>query len=144
VKQQRTRSKRATLPLGTALRVTRPRARRGTTTIRSPPPALCERRGKRKKAKPPPKKARPKVATIFNCPFCGNSKSCSVKMDYDHSMGEINCDQCNAKHESRITRLSEAIDVYAEWIDMCEDVNTNGGTRVTREAREDADEEAEG
>ena len=91
-------------------------------------------RGKRKKAKPPPKKARPKVATVFDCPFCGNSESCSVKMDYEHSQGIISCDQCGTSHESRITRLSEAIDVYAEWIDMCEDVNTNGA-RGWRRAR---------
>jgi len=99
-------------------------------------------RGKRKKAKPPPKKARPKVATVFDCPFCGNSESCSVKMDYEHSQGIISCDQCGTSHESRITRLSEAIDVYAEWIDMCEDVNTNGGARVAaREAEEDLEDD---
>jgi len=101
-------------------------------------PPLC--RGKRKRAKPPPKKAKPKVATVFDCPFCGNAQSCGVKMDYDHSQGEIHCDQCHAKHESRISRLSEPIDVYAEWIDMCEDVNANGGTRARRPRQEEEDD----
>lgn len=61
-------------------------------------------------------------------------------MDYDHAQGEIKCDQCNAKHESRISRLSEPIDVYAEWIDMCEDVNANGGARVEQEEDDPEDD----
>jgi transcription elongation factor Elf1 len=64
-------------------------------------------------------------------------------MDYDHAQGEIHCDQCNAKHESRISRLSEAIDVYAEWIDMCEDVNANGGAPARRQRVEEEEEDAE-
>ena len=43
-------------------------------------------RGKRKRAKPPPKKAAKKVATIFDCPFCGKKDSCSVRMDFDHKV----------------------------------------------------------
>lgn len=49
---------------------------------------MCVCRGKRKRAKPPPKKAAPKVATIFDCPFCGKKDSCSVRMDFDHKVCE--------------------------------------------------------
>ena len=73
--------------------------------------------GKRKRAKPPPKKAKPKVATVFDCPFCGKTDACGVTMDFDHKVGSIACDSCGARHESRIHRLTEPIDVYAEWID---------------------------
>ena len=47
---------------------------------------LCARRGKRKRAKPPPKKAKPKVATVFDCPFCGAKDACGVRMDFDHAV----------------------------------------------------------
>jgi transcription elongation factor Elf1 len=77
---------------------------------------LCGR-GKRKRAKPPPKKAKPKVATVFDCPFCGASESCACTMDVDHSLGTIRCDSCGAKYDTRISRLSDPIDVYAEWVD---------------------------
>ena len=77
------------------------------------------RRGKRKRAKPPAKKAKPKVATVFDCPFCGKTDSCGCTMDLDHKVGNIACDSCGAKYETRIHRLTDPIDVYAEWIDKC-------------------------
>lgn len=84
------------------------------TMIRPP----CAR-GKKAKKKPPPKKAKPKVAQIFDCPFCGKSQSCSCVMDMDHALGTIRCDGCGVKYDARINRLSDPIDVYAEWIDQC-------------------------
>ena len=57
------------------------------------------------------------MATVFDCPFCGASESCSCIMDIDHSLGTIRCDSCGAKYDTRISRLSDPIDVYAEWID---------------------------
>ena len=56
---------------------------------------------------------------MFDCPFCGGKDLCGCRMDFDHSMGSIECDSCGAKYEMQINRLSEAIDVYSEWIDMC-------------------------
>ena len=38
-------------------------------------------------------------------------------MDLEHSVGSIMCDNCGAKYSMRINRLTEAIDVYSEWID---------------------------
>lgn len=79
--------------------------------------------GKRKKAKPPPKKAKPKVAKIFDCPFCGKSESCSCRMDLDHKIGYILCDGCGAKFQMRISNLTDPIDIYSEWIDKSDQVN---------------------
>ena len=45
------------------------------------------------------------------------SQACSCKMDLDHSVGSILCDNCGAKYSMRINRLTEPIDVYSEWID---------------------------
>ena len=70
-------------------------------------------RGKRKRAKPPPKKAKPKVAQIFDCPFCGKAESCACKLDFDHSIGSILCDTCGAKYEMRINPLRKR-DISAE------------------------------
>jgi len=47
-------------------------------------------------------------------------------MDIEHSIGTIRCDGCDAKYDARISRLSDPIDVYAEWIDQCEAVNVPG------------------
>ena len=126
-------------------------------------------RGKRKKAKPPPAKTKPKVAQIFDCPFCGKTQSCSCKMDVEHSLGSILCDSCGAKFDTRISRLSDPIDVYSEWIDQyanahshpalccsvsprvlcdrCDAVNAPGGAGSSGGADEDggaADEEEAG
>ena len=81
------------------------------------------RRGKRKRAKPPPKKAKPKVAQIFDCPFCGKTSSCACRMDLEHSIGSINCDGCGAKYQMRISNLTDPIDIYSEWIDKSDQVN---------------------
>jgi hypothetical protein len=59
------------------------------------------------------------VSQVFDCPFCGGKDLCACTMDFDHSLGYIKCDACGAKYEMQINRLSEAIDVYSEWIDMC-------------------------
>ena len=99
------------------------------------------RRGKRKRAKPPPKKAKPKVAQIFDCPFCGKKDACGCKMDQDHAVGTILCDGCGAKYEMRINRLTDPIDVYSEWIDMSEAVNRDGGQGVPAAVRRGEDED---
>lgn len=102
--------------------------------------------GKRKRAKPPPAKPKPKVAVVFDCPFCGNADACTVKMDVDHQQGTIACHTCRASYGARISRLSEPIDVYSEWIDMCESANKDGGAvrNVDQEEEDEAREEEEG
>ena len=79
--------------------------------------------GKRKSSKPPPKKIKPKVDTLFTCPFCNHDKSVSAKLDHLSAKGLIECNVCSAKWVSNITPLSEAIDVYSDWIDECDRIN---------------------
>lgn len=81
--------------------------------------------GRRKKqAKPPPKrKAIEKLPTMFNCPFCNHERSCEVKLDHDRKTGLISCTVCLEDFQTSINYLSEAIDVYSEWIDACESAN---------------------
>lgn len=80
--------------------------------------------GKRKSSKPPPKKQRPKLDIAFNCPFCNTNKSVSCALDWDKEVGTVSCTVCSAKYSTTITNLSEAIDVYSEWIDACEAENS--------------------
>lgn len=79
--------------------------------------------GKRKSSKPPPKKVRPKLDAAFNCPFCNSSKSVACTMNWEVEQGTVNCTVCNTSYTTTINSLSEAIDVYSEWIDECEKAN---------------------
>lgn len=81
--------------------------------------------GKRKSSKKPqPKKSRPKLETLFSCPFCNAEKAVSADLDRANKVGQVSCSQCSAKWSTRIHELSEAIDVYSEWIDACEEAQT--------------------
>lgn len=81
--------------------------------------------GRRRKAsKPPPrKKMIQPLDTFFNCPFCNHEKSCEVKLDRTKNIGFIQCNVCMEDFQVPINYLSEAIDVYGEWIDACEEAN---------------------
>ncbi|XP_038896920.1 transcription elongation factor 1 homolog [Benincasa hispida] len=80
--------------------------------------------GKRKsRAKPPPKKRMDKLDTVFSCPFCNHGTSVECRIDLKNLIGEASCRICQESFSTTITALSEAIDVYSEWIDECERVN---------------------
>lgn len=81
--------------------------------------------GRRKsKRKPPTKrKAIQPLDTQFNCPFCNHEKSCEVKMDKSRNTARITCRVCLEDFQTTINFLSEAVDVYNDWIDACENAN---------------------
>ena len=39
-------------------------------------------------------------------------------------IGSVSCNICGERFSTKIHKLSEAIDVYSEWIDACEAENT--------------------
>jgi len=79
---------------------------------------------KKSKRKPPPKnRAIEPLDTLFNCPFCNHEKSCEVKLEKSKNTGQITCRVCMEAFQSHINYLSEAIDVYNDWIDACESAN---------------------
>ncbi|KAL6202121.1 hypothetical protein ACLB2K_025832 [Fragaria x ananassa] len=81
--------------------------------------------GKRKaKAKPAPKKRMDKLDTVFTCPFCNHGDSVECRIDMKNLIGEAICNICQESFSTTITALTEAIDIYSEWIDECERVNT--------------------
>jgi len=80
--------------------------------------------GKRKKAakKPTGKKKNEPLATTFQCLFCNHEKSVTVKMEKKQGIGYLSCKVCGQAYNSGINYLSAAVDVYADWVDACDDV----------------------
>lgn len=79
--------------------------------------------GKRKSSKPPPKKQKPKLATTFACPFCNSDSSISCQFDRVREVGTVSCSVCKSTFTTKISKISEAVDVYSDWIDACEEEN---------------------
>ena len=46
-----------------------------------------------------------------------------ARSNFETETGSVQCNTCNAKYETNITALSDAIDIYSDWIDACEAVN---------------------
>jgi len=81
---------------------------------------------RRSKRKPPPKrKAIEPLDIQFTCPFCNSEKSCEVIMDHGRKIGQITCNICQEDFTTTINALTEALDVYNEWIDECDKANEN-------------------
>ncbi|EAL63876.1 elongation factor 1 [Dictyostelium discoideum AX4] len=78
--------------------------------------------GKRKSSKPPPKKVVQKLPKHFDCLFCAHSQSVDCILDRELGKGVAKCRVCNASYETPIHELSDAIDVYSDWIDACESI----------------------
>jgi len=84
--------------------------------------------GKRKKSSRKPGAGKVKTAPLdktFRCLFCQHHGVVMCKMDKSNAIGRLDCRNCGQSFSSRITHLSEPIDVYSEWIDACEEVNPN-------------------
>ncbi|CAB1458647.1 unnamed protein product [Pleuronectes platessa] len=81
--------------------------------------------GRRKSKRKPPtkKKLTGDLDNQFTCPFCNHEKSCDVKLERSRNTGIISCTVCLEEFQTPITYLSEAVDVYSDWIDACEAAN---------------------
>lgn len=82
---------------------------------------------KKKSQKPMVVRKKPKLETVFDCPFCNHQLCVEIKLDRDRRVGSLRCRICSTQHSSKIHHLSAAVDVYCAWIDECHKVNTNGG-----------------
>jgi len=78
------------------------------------------RRRARAQAQPKP---RPKLDTQFDCLFCQSNKTIEVKMVRPEQIGFLKCRVCNVSFQTRISYLSEAVDVYSDWVDEAEEAN---------------------
>jgi transcription elongation factor Elf1 len=106
----------------------------------SPSPPVVVRRflratmGKRKSRKAPPsKKVAQKVATAFDCPFCGHSGSVECSIDLKDRVAKAECGVCMAVYATIANALTEPVDVYSEWIDECEKANEGVDAEESRQ-----------
>ncbi|RUS22578.1 hypothetical protein BC937DRAFT_88365 [Endogone sp. FLAS-F59071] len=69
-------------------------------------------------------------------------------LDQNNKVGHLFCKVCGVTHQCPIMSLSEAIDVYSDWIDACDVVNKDksrqrdgGGGGGSREQPADGEED---
>mmetsp|Transcript_20784 Transcript_20784/g.30189 ORF Transcript_20784/g.30189 Transcript_20784/m.30189 type:complete len:88 (+) Transcript_20784:116-379(+) len=80
--------------------------------------------GKRKKAtKPPPKAKDPTLEKTFDCPFCGQEQSVDSSINRKKGLGRVACRSCKATHVMSVNTLTEAVDIFADWIDRSVEAN---------------------
>mmetsp|Transcript_21309 Transcript_21309/g.40104 ORF Transcript_21309/g.40104 Transcript_21309/m.40104 type:complete len:96 (-) Transcript_21309:247-534(-) len=91
--------------------------------------------GRRRASAKPPAKPRQKLDTMFNCLFCGSLKSVEVKMNRLEKIAFLKCRVCGAGFSSAITYLSEAVDVYSDWVDKCAEVNYEPGEPAAKKSK---------
>ena len=85
--------------------------------------------GKRKKStRKPTKRLVQKLDTKFNCLFCNHEKSVSCTLDKKNSIGTLSCKICGQSFQTRINSLSQPVDVYSDWFDAVEEVNSGRGS----------------
>mmetsp|Transcript_18697 Transcript_18697/g.33834 ORF Transcript_18697/g.33834 Transcript_18697/m.33834 type:complete len:80 (+) Transcript_18697:1460-1699(+) len=77
--------------------------------------------GKRKSSRKQTKAPKPKLDRVFDCPFCFHNKT--VEVLTKQGKASLSCRVCAANYETKLTPLTEPIDVYSEWIDECERQN---------------------
>lgn len=62
--------------------------------------------------------------TLFSPgPFCNHGQSVTCEIDKKNMLGRVECFVCKEDFDTTIGPLTEAIDVYSEWIDECIKVN---------------------
>jgi transcription elongation factor Elf1 len=76
--------------------------------------------GKKKVKRKSVTRKKPKLDSQFNCLFCNNEKSIDCKLDRKNSKGYLSCRVCGVAWECEISYLSEAVDIYSDWVDSVE------------------------
>mmetsp|Transcript_21809 Transcript_21809/g.32387 ORF Transcript_21809/g.32387 Transcript_21809/m.32387 type:complete len:123 (-) Transcript_21809:1014-1382(-) len=89
--------------------------------------------GRRKSRRKPEAKKVYTIPKTFDCPFCNHEGSVEASIDKKRKIGTVRCTICDEKYHMLINNLTEAVDVYAEWIDECE--------RVNRDSNDDDDDD---
>ncbi|KAI8910964.1 transcription elongation factor 1 [Gorgonomyces haynaldii] len=80
--------------------------------------------GKRKSTtRKPQKKLKQKLDKSFACLFCNHEGTVSVKLNHEDKVGDLSCTACGVTFQNKINALSEAVDVYSDWVDACEAAN---------------------
>lgn len=72
----------------------------------------------RRRRKTTPRRPVRTIPTIFTCPLCGRN---AVRIEMNRNSGEasVHCGNCDSKATMPITGISEPVDVYGEFVDLC-------------------------
>ncbi len=81
----------------------------------------------RRRRKTTPRRPIRTIPSIFNCPKCGRN---AVRVELNRNIGQatIHCGNCDVQATIAITPLTEPVDVYGEFVDIC----ANQPTTVTK------------
>nr|CAB3467158.1 unnamed protein product [Digitaria exilis] len=94
--------------------------------------------GKRKSRTPKPTPRKPaKLDTEFSCPFCNHRDAVACLIDRKERYAKVECRICNESYVTKAHPLTAPVDVYAEWIDACEDANEGVDRRRRCRPRQD-------
>lgn len=63
-----------------------------------------------------------KLDTQFTCLFCNHEKAVSCTLDKRANIGVLTCKICGQSFQAPINSLTDAVDVYSDWVDACEAV----------------------
>ena len=80
--------------------------------------------GKRKSRKVESKGPAPKVDTIFDCPYCSRKSTVEVKIKKKEGYGQLWCRVCTVEFKAKLGPLTKEVDIYCEWIDLAEQLNS--------------------
>ncbi|KAL7752434.1 hypothetical protein RI367_001968 [Sorochytrium milnesiophthora] len=100
--------------------------------------------GKRKSARKVVVKRKPKLDTAFNCLYCNHEQAVEVRMDNEKKLGFLRCRICDERWQSKITTLSEPVDVYSDWLDAAEEAQKQADEGQSRPTRRGDEEDEEG
>ena len=72
----------------------------------------------RRRRKMRPRRPVPTIPSIFNCPICGRN-AVRVELDRVTSQANVHCGNCDCQATFTINPLTEPVDVYGEFVDLC-------------------------
>jgi len=72
----------------------------------------------RRRRKTAPRRPIRTIPSVFNCPRCGRA-TVRVELDRNSGQAEVHCSNCDVQATITITPLTEPVDVYGEFVDIC-------------------------
>ena len=81
--------------------------------------------------------AKEKLSKVFDCPFCNHTGCVETRMQSNRGTGSLVCRVCQASYTTATNSLTEPVDIYAEWIDRCEEENGREETAEPQTFEED-------
>ena len=73
---------------------------------------------RRRKSRKVVRRPRKTIPNVFSCPICGEN-SVTVEMKKDEGGAIVGCGGCGRKEVVKINKLSEPVDAYSAFVDMC-------------------------